>query len=150
MKSDAVAIYQEYLDKGSKAFIEGDLEAIAAGLCYPYTVHTFHSFHVMYDEQDAMKTIGALYHNMRLRGATHFIRACESARFLDPARKQIEGVHTSHFLCGDDQVVAPYRARIRLMHVGGVWKETEVKTELQNKSFPIYLPETGDSALTEN
>lgn len=133
-KSEAIRIYQDILDELSEATTALDFDTVRARHVLPFVRRTLASEVVIETEEDLFKGHRGVAFSLMARGVDQYIRLVSDAEFLSP--HYIEGHHVTHMLRGAARVMPSYSNRVILQKVKGVWKLSELDSDLENAEWP--------------
>ncbi len=136
-RSEAVRIYQELLDTLSDAMMASDLATVRARIKLPFVRRTLASEVIIETAADMDRGTLAGAQSLLARGVNQFIRLASDAEFLSP--HYIEGYHVTHLLRNAMRVAPSYSNRVVMQNDHGVWKLTELDSELENTEWPYKM-----------
>lgn len=108
----AMEIYQSNLDAVSKAILEGPVEDVLNHLRAPYYMRTAQRLVAFNNRQDILDGSNSVRHSLRVQGATDYVRTAHHAFFRN--EDEIEGVHWTRILRGNELMAPAYENRIKL------------------------------------
>jgi hypothetical protein len=135
-----LTIYQDALDRVSRAVLAADFATYLAQIDLPYLLHTETTDFLLTTEAELRPTFDALSQGLIARGVTHYERVARSAEFARPDR--IEGLHFTHMIACGDRVAPPHSSRHVLVRRGDRWLFSEAHYPIATNCWPL-----SDSAL---
>ena len=139
-KGSASAIYQDFLDRVTRAVWVGDDLTVADAMVYPNTMETTDGV-VVLENAAAMMDCAAGFRESLLRmGATEYHRICKSASF-NGTRDQIEGTHVTYVMAGGSLAIPAFGNRMWLVKLNDRWMGTRISAEVLNRDCTILGPD---------
>ncbi|MDA7427557.1 hypothetical protein PGB28_03730 [Primorskyibacter aestuariivivens] len=138
---DALAIYQDHLDRVSQAVWTADEDALANLLAVPNRMITTDAEILLETVQDVIKAAQDFRAFLIRSGAQEFHRIAREARWHPQHDNRIDGSHDTYVLRGGSFALAPYVNHQVLVREGGVWRGIEIRAEVRNSDCTILSPE---------
>jgi len=122
MPEEAMAIYQDFLDRTSDALVSGDAEGFLRHVHLPHQIVTDNGIIEVADMTAALKHFDGFFGALRAAGADSYVRTAQSAEFIAPDR--ILGRHIAHITASGKLVTPAF--------------ENEMEIEMRNTAFGMY------------
>ncbi|PWJ19290.1 hypothetical protein [Jannaschia seohaensis] len=138
--TDAVAIYQNYLDTVCDLLWRGQYEEICEHMVFPNAIIMLDAMAEDISREQMLENLKSLHDSLLRQGAQSFYRLCQTAQVdpLDPSR--ILGTHRSYVLRGGTYVVPPYDNRLLLVQTEGRWRAAKLQTLARNSTIAGLSP----------
>lgn len=131
-------IYQDHLDRVSRAVWTSDFDAVAKEMAYPHQISSF-------DTDVEIATPAQLVENMRhfretmiSLGAKEYHRICQSAHFSED-RTQIQGQHATYILRSGTYATEPYLNEMILVLRNGIWLGAGILSKVESRRVSINV-----------
>ena len=147
-ESEALHIYQDFIDSMSECNMAGDLDAWCGLHVLPYTVHLDDLDKIVKTHDDTHKFFAMMTKLAEKHGVDHIKRVGESAQRI--SGDQIEGYHTCYLLKEGIQIVEPVDSRMRILKQSARWYLVEITNNLSNQQFPYLKPKVSDGLQTSH
>jgi hypothetical protein len=135
MTSEAIDIYQTYLDVSTRLVLTGESEAYADHVQLPFVFRTSRGVEIIETRADLITDMQKVYDWLASQHVSDYHRIARKARFLD--EDTIEGFHVTYALRGAVPVVEPYDSRVILRRApSGVWAVSFAEHELADALYP--------------
>lgn len=135
---EALAIYQDHLDRTTDALMRRDFAAFRDQMQLPHTMRTetdVRTVTTLVDMEEAFFKFADKYVDI---GMTDFVRIAKHAYFH--AKDDIRGIHESHLIRHGTRLIQPYPNRIRLAcDADGNWRETHCANAILNAAEHFHL-----------
>jgi hypothetical protein len=132
-------IYQDFLDRVSRALMAGDMSAIVACMAYPQDLRTNDGFLTVTSEKQMFDVVSDFRAFLMGLGTTDYHRVCDWAE-ADEADETITGEHVTYVLRGGSFALPPIRSRMILRRIGGAWLGAGNCANVSNRSFTVLSP----------
>ncbi|QUJ75468.1 hypothetical protein KDD17_10835 [Sulfitobacter albidus] len=119
----AMAIYQDLLDRISDSYKRRDFSAFAQMVAVPHAVRSFGPTAWIEDRTQLRALFDDICTHQAANAITDYDRHCLAARFT--AEDTIDGTHETRMLRGAQIAQDPYPVRSVLRRINGVWWVTE-------------------------
>lgn len=138
---DARQIYQDHLDRLSRAAFDGDFETLLAHVAIPA--------HIVTAAGDAVITSAAELEFVMLDYIRSLARAgvvkerewCIEARLMPGATDMITGTHFTEWHYADDRPPHRYTGRLVLIRLDDSWKVMTLHANIDSTDFEVFSPE---------
>lgn len=137
MSSDAITLYQEWLDRMSTAILAGNTDVIADCVSLPYLRQHTDLRVVIETRRDLEREYKTLSKSLQSQGVNHFILLASSADYLSD--DYIEGRHIAHVLRNTTIVAPSFEVRCVLRRTPTSWKQTEVQSSFSASNWPLSI-----------
>lgn len=138
--SDALAIYQDHLDRVSRAVWSLDTDTLLETLALPNRMLT-QDAEVLLDTPEALIEAIRDFKDFLLRaGANEYHRIARLAHFHPQHDNRIDGSHDTYILRGGQFVLEPYRCDQVLVRENGGWRGIEIRAEVHNSTCTVLSP----------
>lgn len=138
MEGNALAIYQDFLDRTAEALLAGDAGAFLARIHLPHRIVTEAGVVDVPDRATAERHFEGFAGALRAQGVDAYIRIARSAVFTDPDR--IAGQHVTHITSGGKYVAPEFENEMELERHDGVWGASYTRHHVRFVSWPDILP----------
>ncbi|MDU8909914.1 hypothetical protein [Aestuariicoccus sp. MJ-SS9] len=133
-------IYQDHLDRLSRALWVRDFAAVADMLGLPNVMATKDARLRFDDNADLLTTLTHFRDSLQTMGATGYHRICQRAAYLAGDDTRIEGRHTTYVLRGGHYAVPPWQSDMTLELRDGVWKGMTITSDVRNSDCTVLSP----------
>ena len=141
---DAMAIYQDLLDRMGAALVSGDAAAFLRHVALPGTIGT-ETETIVIDRPDMARRHFAGFHAaLRAHNVDAYTRIARSAVFAGADR--IRGRHDTVITSGGKLVAPRFENEMEIVLSGSTWGLTHVHHHTRYVSWPDVLPIGGQSA----
>lgn len=137
MPSDALTIYQDWLDIVFGAILGGDVEVIATHVSLPYLHRSRDMKLVIETRADMERGFASFARMLRSQGVNQFIGLATSAEHLSD--DYIEGFHVVHSLRNAAPVLPAYTDRVVLRRGAAAWKLSEIQHGFSHRHWPVSV-----------
>lgn len=138
---DAMAIYQDHVDRASAATLAADYAAFSACISFPWRVRTVNLDLCIEDDEEHRRNFRQFVDVLKTDNVTGLHRLVKTAWFVTP--DVIEGTHISHMMHNGTRLRDPYYNRIRLVrHPEHGWRETDCTNAVVNKAGNFAIVDT--------
>lgn len=147
LATDALSIYQRYLDSTAEAIAADRFDAYVDLMAFPYTAHGSELNQTIHGPEDLhpFYTVLRRCHDGEIGDEVR--RVAERAEFIGSGL--ICGYHTGTVYLQGKQTVAPVRSRMILLRQGAVWRLKSVTNSISNLEYPFNMYEPGGELRTE-
>lgn len=135
MASDALTIYQDWLDIVFSAILGGDVDVIATHVGLPYLHRSQDTKLVIETQKDMERGFTSFARMLQSQGVNQFIGLATSAEYL--SGDYIEGFHVVHSLRNAEPALPAYTDRVVLRRGSAAWKLSEVHHGFSHRKWPI-------------
>jgi hypothetical protein len=130
----AKTIYQDLLDRNSRALIARDVETWADGLSLPHRLTTCDGSLVLETPEHVRTTFEDYARALEKLGVTRMERSCEIARVSEPG--WIAGYHTTALFREDGETLRPYTTKWVLRECDdGKWRASKADSALSAETW---------------
>lgn len=137
--NDPKDIYQDHLDRISRALWDGDFDTVCANMHLPKRIETADRVAVMETVEDMQASLVSFRDSMLRLGATAYHRVCRSVtRDADP--DLLHGIHRTYIMRGGQYVLDPYDVAMELRRVDGRWLGSTIRSHLRNATCTVISP----------
>ncbi len=147
MSSDALSIYQDWLDTLHAAVLRGDLDVVAAHVSLPYLHQSEDARLVIETRRDMETGFHSFARMLKARGVNQFIGLATTAEYLSD--DYIEGFHVAHALRNGVPVLPNYTNRAVLRRGAANWKLSEIEHGFSHGEWPIRVVHVAKDTTTE-
>lgn len=133
MTTQAIDIYQAYLDASTRLIVRGEADAFCDYVQLPLIYRTGRGVEVIETLSDLTADVIKAYRWQQEQDVSDYHRIARSGRFLD--EDTIEGFHITYILRGAIAVVEPYASRAILKRTGGAWRISYAEHELADAPY---------------
>lgn len=137
----ALAIYQDHLDRLTRAVWEGDDNTLVNLLALPNRMITADAEILLQGADDVIKAARDFRRFLHRSGAQEYHRIARKAEWHPIHENRIDGSHDTYILRGGTYVLEPYLNHQVLVREGGIWRGIEIRAEVQNSTCTILSPE---------
>lgn len=134
-------IYQDHLDRVSRALWTLDLDTIRTYLAIPNRIVTLDTEFTVTTSSELRASVEDFRAYLTSKGAQDFYRICETAEFDDKNPGRITGAHDSYILRDGEVVIEPYRSEMTLMERDGIWRGIEIRSLVNNSEIQLISPD---------
>lgn len=145
-ESEALHVYQDFIDSMSECNMAGDFEAWCALHALPHTVHLDDVDKVLHDHVDTQKFFTMMTDLVEKHGINQISRVGDSAQRI--GIDEIEGYHTCYLLKDGVEVLDSVDGRMRIQKRRGRWYLVEITNNLKNQKYPYMKPQVSDGLQT--
>jgi hypothetical protein len=138
MPLEAMAIYQDFLDRTSDALISGDAKGFLRHVHLPHQIVTENGIIEVADMTAAQRHFDGFVGALRAAGADSYVRTAQSAAFI--AQDRILGRHMAHITSGGKLVTPAFENKMEMELRDGVWGMSWVLHRVHAVGWPDILP----------
>lgn len=142
----AMALYQDFLDRMSKANLDRDFETYSAMIAYPLTSHTDTDDAVYASPCEARPFFDVFSTYMAQKNGDHLERTAERAEFLSGTR--ICGYHDTMLYSRGAAVYGPVKSRMVLERQGTGWFLKSITNSLTTHLLASNEPDVTDRIVS--
>jgi|SRR6056297_191777 len=139
MPEEAMAIYQDFLDRTSDAVISGDAEGFLRHVHLPHQIVTENGIIEVADMTAARRHFDGFAGALRAAGADSYVRTAQSASFIVSDR--ILGRHIAHITAGGKLVTPAFENEMEIEMRDTVWGMSWVLHRVHAVGWPDILPQ---------
>jgi beta-glucosidase/6-phospho-beta-glucosidase/beta-galactosidase len=141
MAEDALAIYQDVLDRTSEALIAGDATVFLRHIHLPHRIITENGEFEVPDMTTALRHFDGFASALSAQGVDSYVRSAKHAAFVEPGR--ILGRHVAHITSKGKLVTPAFENQMELELRGGIWGARFVRHHARFVAYPDILPRGG-------
>jgi hypothetical protein len=138
MAEDALAIYQDFLDRTSEALLTGDAAGFLHRIHLPHRIITENGVFDIPDMATALRHFDGFASAIKAQGADSYVRTAKHAAFVAPDR--IVGRHVAHITSAGKLVTPAFENEMELELRGGIWGASFVRHHARFVAYPDILP----------
>jgi len=133
-------IYQEHLDRVSRALWDLDFDVLMDSLAVPNSMYTADTG-LVYETKADLKAALVEYRAFLTRaGAQDYHRIVRWARFHPHHDGRIDGEHDTYVLRGGQYALDPFRSAQVLVLQNDVWRGIECRSQVRNATCTVLSP----------
>lgn len=133
-------IYQEHLDRVSRALWDLDFEVLLQALAVPNQMYTADTGLVCDTEADLKDAIVEYRSFLARAGAQDYHRIVRWARFHPHHDGRIDGEHDTYVLRGGQYALEPFVSSQVLILQNDVWRGIECRSQVRNATCTVLSP----------
>jgi hypothetical protein len=136
--SEAMAIYQDLLDRMGEALVTGEVTAFMRHIFLPCRLETDSASFLIETEAQACRHFNGFHEALKSQGTDAYTRIAKSAGFDGP--DVIRGRHETIITAGGKLVAPRFDNEMTILRRGDIWGTDWVRHHTRYVSWPDVLP----------